>query len=123
MNVRADRSTFSFSLSDLDFLSGPPHEVHSFWWTEFADAPKTDIQRKYYATIVSLEKIKERELRYDSILLRINSSRIHDQLTGKVDTQTKEIAELRSELKGLMTRMGVTLEETEIRSIEKTGND
>lgn len=113
--VKTDRSFFYTTLKEE---TGKIIWTSSRRWLDVYNVPGSDLQRKYIACILSLKKV--RVLAYDSLKLQVEGKMINDQLTGKKSTGTFEVAELRSELVGLMTLMGVTIERTEIRTEKET---
>ena len=79
-------------------------------WIEIEGADVTVIQRKYLAAIHALEHLRTMRLEYDYCILDIDSKLITDQLWGSKSTTSVNIAELKSDLIGLMTSQGVTIE-------------
>lgn len=78
-------------------------------WIEIEGADVSDIQRKYLAAIYALNKLRSMRLWYDECILSIDSKLIMEQLMGKKSTSSVNIAELKSDLIGLMTSQGVTI--------------
>ncbi|MCK5617618.1 hypothetical protein KAR91_87950 [Candidatus Pacearchaeota archaeon] len=100
--------------------TGRTIDVYQSRWLDVPPVvrPGSDLQRKYTACILSLEKMRERKMY--NFKLKVEGKLINEQLAGKRSTGTMKIAELRSELHGLMTRMGVTIERNEIRQSKQT---
>jgi hypothetical protein len=111
MLVKADRSTYSFFIYDD---SGAILHSEIVRWLERPDIkPESDLQRKYLAMIEALTTLRTLDLHYDSMTIEVEGKLINRQLNSRSSTQTAAIAELRSELIGLMTRMGVILGQQE----------
>ena len=110
--IRTDRSFFSATLKSD---SGRVIETYKSRWMDIPEnvRPGSDLQRKYTACILSLEKMREKGI--NILKLKVEGKLFNEQMAGSKSTGTLVIAELRSELKGLMTRMGVTIERDEIR--------
>lgn len=87
------------------------------FWKDVKRKVSTDLQRQYLAAILGLEYFRAMlDVTWigprPSITLRINSKHVMKQLMGKIQPSNVEIATLKSELIGLVTRMGVTIDKT-----------
>ena len=106
MSTRSNRTFFTILIKQNDEILYEKRKR----WIETEGADVSDIQRKYLSAIYALKQLQSMKLWYDECYLSIDSKLIMDQLMGRKDTTSINIAELKSELLGLMTCLGVTIE-------------
>ncbi len=105
VKTTADRSFFYIDITNVD--NSVEHWNYVQRWSSIKRKASTDLQRKYLAAILGLEKANEFNDVIE-IVLHVDSRMIDRQLRGVSMTGTEGVAILRSELVGLMTKLGAT---------------
>ncbi len=105
VTTRADRSFFYIDITNVD--SGVEHWNYVQRWSTTKRKASTDLQRRYLAAILGLEKANSLD-DVTEIVFHVNSRMMDRQLRGKSGTGTEGVAILKSELIGLMTKIGAT---------------
>lgn len=103
VKTTADRSFFYITITNVD--NSVEHWNYVERWSSIKRKASTDLQRSYLAAILGLEKANERDS-VTEIVLYVDSRMIDRQLRGVSMTGTEGVAILKSELIGLMTRIG-----------------